>query len=135
MQNTLQPSAVGTGPVIATTPAHAQHVQVGTIQTDGVHLNNKELDLIGFGIFLLLVPLVLAFARRLWVRGGIATTNPLSAIETSPRMQRLEEAVDAIALEVERISESQRFTMKVLAERQPVSSLPPRKEPGSITPH
>jgi hypothetical protein len=36
------------------------------------------------------------------------------------RMERLEAAVDAIAVEVERISESQRFTMTMLAERLPV---------------
>jgi len=33
------------------------------------------------------------------------------------RLQRLEQAVDAIALEVERISESQRFISKLLADR------------------
>jgi hypothetical protein len=35
------------------------------------------------------------------------------------RLRRLEEAVDAIAVEVERISEGQRFTTKLLAERVP----------------
>ena len=35
----------------------------------------------------------------------------------SPRLDRLEQAVDAIAIEVERISEGQRFVTKVLAER------------------
>jgi hypothetical protein len=35
------------------------------------------------------------------------------------RLQRIEQAVDAIAIEVERMSESQRFTTKVLAERLP----------------
>ena len=43
------------------------------------------------------------------------------------RMLRLEQAVDAIAIEVERMSESQRFVTKILAERlpsgQPSSSL------------
>jgi hypothetical protein len=33
------------------------------------------------------------------------------------RLQRLEQAVDAIALEVERISESQRFISKLLSDR------------------
>ncbi len=43
------------------------------------------------------------------------------------------QALDAIALEVERISEAQRFTTKVLSERQPV--VLPRVESRSITPH
>lgn len=33
------------------------------------------------------------------------------------RMERIEQAVDSIALEVERISEGQRFTTKLLSER------------------
>ncbi|SRR6266567_1934303 len=33
------------------------------------------------------------------------------------RLSRLEQAVDAIALEIERISEGQRFTTKLLSER------------------
>jgi hypothetical protein len=33
------------------------------------------------------------------------------------RMRRLEEAIDAIAIEVERISEAQRFQTKLLAQR------------------
>ena len=42
-------------------------------------------------------------------------------------------ALDAISLEVERISEAQRFTTKLLSERQAVPL--PRAEQKSITPH
>ena len=42
-------------------------------------------------------------------------------------------ALDAISLEVERISEAQRFATKLLAERQAVPL--PRLEQRSITPH
>jgi hypothetical protein len=52
------------------------------------------------------------------------------------RMARLEQAVDSIALEVERISEGQRFTTKLLAERGTDRaagvSAPERR---NITPH
>jgi hypothetical protein len=34
-----------------------------------------------------------------------------------PRLDRLEQAVDAIAIEIERISEGQRFVTRVFAER------------------
>jgi hypothetical protein len=37
--------------------------------------------------------------------------------EIATRLARLEQAVDATAVEVERISEGQRFTTKLLAER------------------
>jgi len=36
------------------------------------------------------------------------------------RLQHLEQAVDAIAIEIERISENQRFATKLLAEREKV---------------
>lgn len=35
------------------------------------------------------------------------------------RLARMEQAIDAMAVEVERISEGQRFTTKLLADRQP----------------
>ena len=54
------------------------------------------------------------------------------------RMARLEQAVEAIALEVERISEGQRFTTKLLAERAAAEQLrgvQPSDPPRRITPH
>lgn len=59
-------------------------------------------------------------ARILWRLGSRAKTRVLPAVD-DPRLDRLEAAVDAIAIEVERISESQRFTVGLLSER-----LPPR---------
>jgi hypothetical protein len=59
--------------------------------------------------------------------------------EESPRLQRIEQAIESIAVEVERIGEAQRFTTKLLADRQPDAvarmAAIPRKEPGTITPH
>jgi hypothetical protein len=51
--------------------------------------------------------------------------------------RRLEEAVDAIALEVERIAEAQRFVARLLAERAEAErALPPQSfPPRVITPH
>ena len=42
-----------------------------------------------------------------------AATPPVQ----NERLERIEQAVDAIAIEVERISEAQRFATKLLAER------------------
>ena len=92
--------------------------------------------MIGIGSFILLLPLVLALARRLWHRGG---PRPSADIEESPRLQRMEQAIESIALEVERIGEAQRFTTKLLTERQSDAAarlgVPARREPGIITPH
>jgi hypothetical protein len=54
------------------------------------------------------------------------------------RMARLEQAVEAIALEVERISEGQRFTTRLLTERaaaDQVRDIRPSNPPRLITPH
>ena len=67
-------------------------------------------------------PLVRAWARRLEARG--TTAIPLQGVED--RLDRIERAVEAIALEVERVSEGQRFVTKLLAEKAP-SPLPPAR--------
>jgi hypothetical protein len=50
------------------------------------------------------------------------------------RLARLEHAVDAIALEVERISEGQRFTTKLLSEQVRPAPLPMAQRLSSNTP-
>ena len=63
-----------------------------------------------------LMPLSIGISRRLWRRTSPATTTPDMI---APRLDRLEQAVDAIAIEIERISEGQRFVTKVMTERPP----------------
>lgn len=66
-------------------------------------------------LFVFLAPVALAWARMLWRRSGRAPA-PLPDRESSTRLERIEQAVDAIAIEVERVSEAQRFQAKLLAE-------------------
>jgi hypothetical protein len=42
--------------------------------------------------------------------------NPRIPNEVAGRLERIEQAVEAVAIEVERISEGQRFTTKLLSE-------------------
>jgi hypothetical protein len=67
--------------------------------------------------------LVEADARRV---GGAELTE----------LRQLTQSIEAIAIEVERIAEAQRFVARVLVERpdQKIASLV-RREPGSTTPH
>ena len=64
-------------------------------------------------------PLVFAHARRIWKRAPVARVNPAEA----GRLERIEQAVESIAIEVERVSEGQRFVTKLLSEtsRTPLS--------------
>ena len=75
------------------------------------------------------LPIAIAYARRMW-RAPIA--SPPSQ-ELIARLDRMEHAIDAIAVEVERISEGQRFTTKLLSDRESegARALPPRRDPGA----
>lgn len=71
-----------------------------------------------FTVFVLF-PIAIAFARRIWKR---TPTGAPAAAATPPawmqeRFARLEQSVDAIAMEVERVSEGQRFLTKVFADQ------------------
>ena len=61
-----------------------------------------------------LFPLAIAYARRLWRRGAVAVAELPKVL--AERLGRLDQAVDAIAIEVERISEGQRFLTKVMTD-------------------
>lgn len=66
-------------------------------------------------MFVVLLPLTIAYARRIWKRSAAA----VAAIpqEIYDRFNRLDQAVDSIAIEVERIGEGQRFLTRLHSER------------------
>ncbi len=66
-----------------------------------------------------LFPVIRAYARQLEARARYAPTAP----EVTARLERIERAVEAVAIEVERISEGQRFTTKLLSEANRVGEL------------
>ena len=78
--------------------------------------------------------------RYLWRLGDRPRQRALAATDDA-RLQRLEIAVEAIAVEVERISEAQRFTVSLLSERLPGrGERAPERPPSSTakrtnTPH
>lgn len=62
---------------------------------------------------------IISVAKTFANRSRARDDHRLAGGELDLRLQRIEQAVDAIAIEVERMSESQRFTTKILAERLP----------------
>lgn len=56
-------------------------------------------------------------------------------LDANAELDRLMNMVDTIAVEVERISEGQRFTAKVLAERLDAPAVARKIPEKSITPH
>jgi len=69
-----------------------------------------------------LFPLARAWARRIEGRGAAPASLPP---DVADRLERIERGVESIAVEVERISEGQRFVTRVLADRGEIPKLPP----------
>ena len=68
------------------------------------------------GLFMLIVflPLSVALARRIWRRSAAVVTS--FPREIAERLSRMEQAVEATAVEVERIGEGQRFLTRLFTE-------------------
>lgn len=62
----------------------------------------------------LFLPLAIGWARRISRR---APAPPPISNDVTARLERIEQAVDAIAIEIERVSEGQRFVTKIMAEK------------------
>jgi hypothetical protein len=81
-----------------------------------------------------------AFSINAIVRGSLAMRKQgkIGDREAGPaadqRLERLEEAVDAIAVEIERISEGQRFTTRLLSEQSRRASESEMRRLSSNTP-
>jgi hypothetical protein len=70
------------------------------------------------GLIALGVPIIRAISRR-WERGGSVPTLPP---DLTHRLERIEQAVEAVAIEVERMAEAQRFTAKLMVEQRSLAT-------------
>ncbi|MHB1224747.1 MAG: hypothetical protein ACYC2G_12015 [Gemmatimonadaceae bacterium] len=79
-------------------------------------------------LFVLFLPIVIAYSRRIWRRSAkVVTTLPGEVLE---HFSRLEQSVEAVAVEVERIGEGQRFMTRVLSDAGVTAELAAgRREP------
>lgn len=75
--------------------------------------------LITVAVIALGIPVIRALTRRFVDRPPV---SPVIAANMDNRLERIEQAVEAMAIEVERISESQRYLTKLMSE--------PRQLPG-----
>ena len=83
---------------------------------------------------LVLAPIALSISRLIWKRGSRMKTAPALPTDSSQRLERIEQAMDAIAIEVERVSEGQRFVTRLLSERTPgaIGAAAPSAEPVRV---
>ncbi|MDB4881404.1 MAG: hypothetical protein JWL95_170 [Gemmatimonadetes bacterium] len=79
--------------------------------------HNLDLEpiIITFTLFVI-CPIALSISRLIWKRGSRTAVNALPG-ESAQRLERMEQAMDAIAIEIERVSEGQRFVTRLMSER------------------
>jgi hypothetical protein len=82
-------------------------------------------------IIFVLAPIAFAAARMLWKRTSRAPAPAISG-DSAKRLERLEQGMDAIAIEVERISEGQRFVTRLLSESHGAPALPAVQQQESV---
>jgi hypothetical protein len=71
---------------------------------------------LGFFATVVIVVIGLPMARAFSRRSDLEAKNPRIPTEIGARLERIEQAIEAVAIEVERISEGQRFTTRLLSE-------------------
>lgn len=74
------------------------------------------------------IPIIRALSRRFLERPPVM---PLVTSDIVARLERIEQAVDTMSLEIERISENQRYATKLLAEARPAPQLPGAAGPAA----
>lgn len=93
----------------------------GAVQPDPPEVRSGPAEervlMLGTLSFFILLPLVIAYARRIWRRGAVVV-SPVPS-EVTERLTRIEQAVDAIAVEVERVGEGQRYVTQLFSGQAP----------------
>lgn len=81
-------------------------------------ITDNELGALAIISIFVAFPIALAWARLLWKRGSVERpAAPSLSGEMGARLTQMQQSIDAMAIEVERISEGQRFVTKLLADR------------------
>jgi hypothetical protein len=78
---------------------------------------SEEEAIVALAFFITSCITIVSVARMWFSRATKSGGSPKTLAAIEERMGRMEQAIDAIAVEVERISEGQRFTTRLLAER------------------
>jgi hypothetical protein len=80
----------------------------------------RAIPIVAIVSIFVLMPIAIAVARLIWRRATGAGRRAPAAVPdqaTQQKLDHLQQAVDTIAIEVERISEGQRFVTKLMSDR------------------
>lgn len=88
-----------------------------SLGSGGRNTMDRAIPIVGMLSVFVLFPIAISIARNIWRRGSLprATTSDR---ESAQRLERMEQAMEAIAIEIERVSEGQRFVTRLLGEQR-----------------
>jgi hypothetical protein len=112
----LESDVAATGRQIAAAPAELMvSMESESSRTQGTDDWNEGL---AFGVFFTLLGVAIVYGVRRFRRKRRKQSPSPALNESAQRLERLEHGVEAIAIEVERISEGQRFVTKLFSDAQ-----------------
>jgi len=111
----LESDIAETGRQLTMTPGTLVASTEASNQVMGMNPGGVTAVSVFFTIFVL-GPLAIAAARLMWKRAGRPAPPPAISGDAARRLERLEQGMDAIAIEIERVSEGQRFVTRLLSE-------------------
>ena len=93
--------------------AQAEQARQDALDANQPPIDEEVIGILAVMAMFMLVPIVIAHTRRIWKRPQPARALPPAA---ESRLERIEQAVESIAIEVERVSEGQRFVTKLMSD-------------------
>lgn len=93
--------------------------------------------LVPLGFFVMVIAIVVGrpVAQAIVKRSENESRRPQIPTEIVTRLERMEQSIDAIAVEVERISEGQRFTTRLLSEVRDMPAIAESASPSRGQPN
>lgn len=112
----LETDLANTGRLVAAAPSELLSY---TEQPSGGGDDFEEGLLAGGFTVLLAFPVIYYFLRRRWKKRNVQRDSSDMSSENARRLERLEQGMESIAIEIERVSEGQRFVTRLLSEAAP----------------
>jgi len=101
--------------VVLENPTPQQLLQVG-IGSMAPPLPVDSKQIVALSVLSLSAVVAMVWLVLHYFRGGRSSAAPRESAEMQARMARIENAIESVAVEVERISEGQRFTSRILSD-------------------
>jgi hypothetical protein len=79
---------------------------------------NNMVPIVAIFTIFVLAPIAVSISRLLWKRGSLK--HVVKAPDNTQRLERMEQTLDSIAIEMERVSEGQRFVTRIMSESRAV---------------